>query len=61
MAQKKKPAQRRYWIRFWYGECVVCGRGNGYRERVYGRKPKNPKERYLQLPDTVTYDYCLER
>lgn len=55
----QKP--RRYWYRIYIGECPVCGRSKEYRERVYGRKPKDPMKRYIRIPDTETYDHCLER
>lgn len=41
------------------GECPVCGRDCSYRVRVYGRKPTSEKKRYVYLPDTATYDYCI--
>lgn len=50
--------KRRYWIRFYCGECPLCGRDKSYRERVHGRKPKSWRKRYIRLPDTVTYDHC---
>lgn len=56
-AMKRRP----HWYRQFIGECPVCGRDHSYRERVYGRKPKDPKKRYVQLRDTETYDHCLER
>ena len=53
--KKKRP----YWYRQFIGECPVCGRDAGYRERVYGKKPTEPKERYKHRPDTETYDHCI--
>jgi hypothetical protein len=41
------------------GECPVCGKDKSYRERVYGEKPKDHKDRYEYLPDTFTYDNCM--
>jgi hypothetical protein len=43
----------------YYGECPVCGRLDSYRERVYGEKPKDPKEIYKQVSDKDCYDYCV--
>lgn len=50
-----------HWYRQFVGECPVCGRDKSYRVRVYGKKPKRPRERYVQLPDQETYDHCMER
>jgi hypothetical protein len=49
---------RKHWYRIYVGECPVCGRDQGYRERVYGRKPKSAKCRIVYLPDSQTYDHC---
>jgi hypothetical protein len=54
--QRRK--QKRHWYRRYVGECPVCGRDKGFRERVYGRRPKRPRNRIVYLPDTETYDYC---
>jgi hypothetical protein len=56
---RKRPAH--HWYRIYVGECPVCGRDHGHRERVYGPPPKDRADRYVQLPDTETYDHCLER
>lgn len=50
---------KKYWYRQYIGECPVCGDWKGYKERVYGKKPKNPNKIYIQIPDTSTYDNCL--
>lgn len=39
--------KRKYWIQFYIAECPVCGRDMGYKIRRYGRKPKDPKRRYI--------------
>lgn len=49
---------RKYWYRIVVGECPVCGRKKGFRERVYGRKPKNILRRYRYLTHAETYDHC---
>lgn len=48
-----------HWYRQYIGECPVCGRDDSYRERIAGERPDDPAERYVRLPDTVTYDGCL--
>jgi hypothetical protein len=53
--------RRRHWYQMFVGECPACGRDQSYRVRVYGRKPKSRRQRYVQLPHNQTYDYCLER
>jgi len=46
----------KYWIRFNYYECPICGRGDEIRERVYGRpKPENSQERHIFHEH---YDWC---
>lgn len=55
---KRKP-HKQHWYRIHLGECPVCGSDQGYRERVYGPPPKNREDRYVYLPDTQTYDYCM--
>jgi len=54
-----KKTQKKHWYKIHIGECPVCGRDQSYRERVYGKKPKNYKKRYVYLPDTQTYDHCM--
>ena len=61
MRTEKRKATRPHWYRVYVGECPVCGRDKGYRERVYGTPPKDRGKRYVRLPDTTTYDHCLER
>ena len=41
-----KAVRRKHWYRWWLGECPVCGRDFTYRERVYGRKPKDNRKVY---------------
>jgi hypothetical protein len=48
-----------YWYKMYVGECPVCGRNTSYRERVYGEKPKDPKDKYIQLSPSYCYDGCL--
>lgn len=52
----KKP----HWYRIHIGECPVCGSNQGFREYVEGPKPENEEERYVYLPQTQTYDHCME-
>lgn len=51
--------KRKYWYRIYIGECPLCGRNKGYRERVYTPRPTNDQDRYVYLSDTKTYDHCL--
>jgi hypothetical protein len=37
-------------------ECPVCGHGDTYRERMYGRKPKSYVKRYIFI---YNYDWEL--
>jgi hypothetical protein len=47
-----------YWYRIYVGECPLCGRDKGFRERVYGTKPLDIENRYVYLKDVETYDRC---
>jgi hypothetical protein len=58
--RKRKPLPE-HWYKIYVGECPVCGRDQGSRERVYGKPPTHRKDRYVYLPDSQTYDGCLER
>jgi hypothetical protein len=49
---------RKFWMRIWIGECPLCGRDKGYRERVYGRKPKLWQNRYRYISPEHCYDWC---
>jgi hypothetical protein len=60
-ATLKRRKHRTHWYRQYVGECPVCGRDKSYRERVYGKPPKDPRKRYVQLSPTECYDHCLER
>lgn len=45
-----KVVDRPHWYCIYVGECPVCGKDQGYRERVYGTKPDLVEDRYSQLP-----------
>lgn len=55
----KKVQKRKYWYRQYIGECPVCGKDYSFRERVYGKKPKDTTEIYIMLSYTETYDHCM--
>lgn len=55
----EKRKRRPHWYKIYYGECPACGRDAGCRERVYGRKPRSEKKRYVFLSDRETYDGCV--
>ncbi len=57
--EKKKRKHKKHWYRQYMGSCPVCGRNESYRERVYGKKPKDKKKCYVWLSDFETYDNCL--
>lgn len=52
--KKRKPLPK-HWYKQYIAECPVCGKDHSSRERVYGEKPKNPKEIYRY---GVAYDWC---
>ena len=48
-------------VRFHVGGCPVCGSDQSFKERIYDKpKPKKKEDRYIQIPDQLTYDGCLE-
>lgn len=49
-----------YWYKMYVGECPVCGRNASYKVRMPGAKPRDASKRYVHLPETETYDHCLE-
>ena len=55
----KNCIKKTHWYKMHVGECPVCGRDKSYRERVYSKKPKDYKKRYVYLNDFETYDGCL--
>lgn len=54
---KKRKTKARFWFRLVTTECPVCGRGKSCRERVYGKRPKEPSKCYVY---EELYDYCIE-
>ncbi len=50
---------REHWYRIHIGECVICGRDESFRERIYGKKPDNPAERYVYLSDDACWSHFL--
>ncbi len=52
MTRKHKP----HWYKFYVTECPVCGCGDTYRTRVYGKKPQDLEKRYKW---DFSYDNCL--
>ena len=57
-ATSTDTAKHPHWYRRFVGECPVCGRDAGYRERVYGKKPTDPRKIWRHLPAEQTYDHC---
>jgi len=59
---KRKKRKKKYWYKFYHGECPVCGNpAASYKVRVYTPKPEDPQDRHEQLSYAETYDQCLER
>ena len=46
----KMKKRRKHWYKLYTVECVLCGRSNVWRERMFGRKPARQKR----------YDYRQE-
>ncbi len=57
--KNKRAPSPKHWYRLYIGECPVCGRDQSYRERVYGERPEDLKDRIIHLSDSETYDYCM--
>jgi len=58
LKKKQNKNTSKYWYKMFVGECPVCGSDKSYRQRVYGKKPKNISDRYVFLSYKETYDYC---
>lgn len=56
-----RKVQEQHWYRIAIGECPVCGREAGFRERVYGPPPEDRQQRYVYLSYMTTYCGCLDR
>ena len=50
--------KKKYWYKFYIGECPLCGRNQSYKERQYSDKPKNFQDRISYIPLNECYDYC---
>jgi hypothetical protein len=57
-AKKKLAPKRPHWYHITITECPLCSRGDTYRERRYGTRPKSEAKRrsYEEI-----YDYCDAR
>lgn len=49
---------KKYWYKFFIGECPICGRDKSYKERQYTPEPDNREEKVVYLPYHLTYDNC---
>lgn len=49
---------KKYWYKFTYTGCPICGQGKTYKERMYTKKPRQLGLRYSW--DETYYDYCNE-
>ena len=56
--KRRKPIRKHWYIQY-LGECPACGRDKSWRERVYGRKPKDERRRCVQLSQKECYDHCI--
>lgn len=48
-----------HWCLVHMGECVICGKDESFRERVYGKKPFDANERYAYPPDDACWEHFL--
>jgi hypothetical protein len=46
--KKKRKKMASHWYHIIYEECVLCGLSGQFRERVYGKKPKDYQPDYKQ-------------
>ena len=42
-----KPRGGKYWYKFHYRECVLCGKREGWKERMFTPKPENLNKRHI--------------
>jgi len=48
-------AKKKYWYKFWYRYCPLCGRTQTFKERQYSGKPKDMRERHIF---EEVFDWC---
>ncbi len=48
-----------HWYRIYVCECPLCGHDFGHRERVYGEKPKDHRERYVYEQPRACWNHFL--
>lgn len=49
---------KKYWYKYFIGECPVCGKNKSYKVRQYTLKPSKLEDRYIYLSDAECYDWC---
>ena len=42
---------KKYWYKYTYTECPICGRQDKIKERLYGEKPKDIELRHIFIQD----------
>ena len=53
---RKRKVKRPHWYKRHIGECPVCGKDKSYRERIYGKKPKDVQK---CIEYFCGYDGCI--
>ena len=51
--------KKKYWYRHHVGECPVCGQDMGWKEKIYGEKPKDLKKVFVQLTIKESFNHCI--
>lgn len=57
--KKLNKKKQKYWYKQYVGECPVCGRNQGWKEKVIGEKPNDFRKIYIQLSNSECFDHCI--
>jgi hypothetical protein len=60
MTETKTPRKplKKHWYKQWIDYCVLCGRTDIVRERHYGERPKDEKDRYVYTEGACGDHFC---
>ena len=42
-----KTRRKRYWYKYTHRECVLCGAGSTYKQRMYTKPPQRTSARHI--------------
>lgn len=57
LTKKSKKPKKGYWYKFFYQDCVLCGRENRWKERQYTEPPKDSQDRHEHRDYACDYHF----